>query len=393
MLDLAKPLPLEKVDLKKALGRVIGRQVVSLDDNPPFENSAKDGYAVIADDTRGASVKNPKTLKVIETIPAGKCPEFTVTSGNASKIMTGAPIPKGADAVIMVEYTKSKKNEVLIQTEGAPGLDIRPMGEDLKNGETIFSAGTILNPARIGLAAVAGHGSLDVYRQPKVGILITGEELANPGRPLLPGMVRNANEFSLYNQVSESGALPVSYGIIGDDRKALEKAISKGMNECDILLTTGGVSMGDYDYVGQASADAGVNILFHKLSQRPGKPLVGGHKGAALFFGLPGNIVSVMVCFEIYVRPTIRKMLGHKELFRKTCTGRFEKPFRKVPGLTFWSRVNVKKNNEEILLSPSAPQGSGLLRSMAYCDGLAELPEKMREIPTDHRIVVHLFDK
>ena len=392
MLDKTRTLPPEKIALRGSLGHVLAEPVVPQDDSPPFDNSAKDGFAVRADDVAGATKENPKRLRVVETIPAGTYPTMSVEVGTTSKIMTGAPLPEGADAVVMVEDTKMTEGQVLIFREVESGQEVRRAGEDLKRGVGVLEPGTVLNAARIGLAAASGYSELLVYPRPKVGILVTGGELVEPGEPLPPGKIRNSNAYALFGQVTEAGGVPLEFGVAHDDRKALEEMISNALEKCDILITSGGVSMGDYDYVTEAAQAAGVELHFTKIAQRPGKPMVGGSAGSKLFFGLPGNPVSVMVCFEVYVRPAIRKMLGRENLFRPTIFGHFRKPFSKVGNLHFWTRVIVEKDEGKILLRPSANQRSDILRSMALGNGLAEIPVGVETVPVGQPVLVHLLE-
>jgi molybdopterin molybdotransferase len=392
MLGSAKQLMPVQVGLREALGLVLAQEIVPLINHPPFDNSAMDGYAVIAKDLAGASKESPKELRVIETIPAGSMPRLEVTSGCASKIMTGAPVPKGADAVVRFEETKPGEDSVTVFTSVKAGRDIRRLGEDLTLGKAVLSEGQMLSPARIGLVAASGIPTLQVYPRPKVGIVVTGEEIVDPGQPLPDGSIYNSNGYTLYNQIIEAGGLPIEYGVARDNLESLKKTVRQALDECDIVVSSGGVSMGDYDFVEEAVAASGAKILFTRVSQRPGKPLVGATTDASLFFGLPGNPVSVMVCFEIYVRPVIRKILGRRQIYRPTCKGTFIEPFKKRAGKLYWSRVIIEPGKDGCRLRPSASQGSGVLRSMAFGDGLAELPEELAVVTPDTVVTVHMFE-
>jgi molybdopterin molybdotransferase len=391
MLEFAKPLGARKVKLRECLGLVLAQEVIPSINHPPFDNSGMDGYALIAADLAGATKETPKTLRVLETIPAGSLPSVEVFSGCASKIMTGAPMPVGADAVVRVEDTRPKKGRVLIFKEAKSGQDIRKMGEGLLRGVAVLASGRQLTPAHIGLAAASGLPELLVYPRPKVGIIVTGSEIVEPGTVLAPGKIYNSNGYMLFNQVLEAGGIPVDYGVAPDDLPSLKKMVRSALDECDIVLTTGGVSMGDYDFVQQAVADLGATIHFTQVSQHPGKAFVGGVADEALFFGLSGSPASVMVCFEIYVRPAIRKILGRKQWLPKTCVGSFTEPVKKKPGMTYWSRVIVERRDGSCRLHPSAPRHSGALRSMALGDGLAELPAELDVVPPGMELTVHLF--
>jgi molybdopterin molybdotransferase len=392
MLDRARPLPAAPVALREALGLTLAADVLPLDDQPPFDNSAMDGYAVRAADVAGAAREQPIALTVVETIPAGSWPARIIGAGQAAKIMTGAPLPEGADAVVRVEDTDTAAPQVRLFHEPALGENIRRRGEDLRRGQPALRAGQRLTPARVGLCAAAGCAAVFVHRRPRIGVVVTGEELVEPGEPLPPGKIRNSNSYALHAQILETGGEPVHYGIAPDERRATAALLRRALGECDIVLTSGGVSAGDFDVVKDALADAGGAIFFTRVAQRPGAPLVGGAAGETLFYGLPGNPVSVMVCFEMYVRPAIRRLLGRQNLWRPRLTGCFEEPFRKPAGLTFWARVIVRRDGDRVALTPSAPQGSGVLRSMALGDGLAELPPEMTVAGPGDPLTVHLFD-
>jgi molybdopterin molybdotransferase len=392
VLAMTQPLASASLPLRQAYGLILAEPIVPRDPSPPFDNSAKDGYAVLATDTIGASPENPVRLRVLETIPAGKRPEKTIKPGTASRIMTGAPTPNGADAIVMVEYTRFENDHVLIQMQVPSGNEIRLAGEDLTPGVTALEPGRALNSARVALAAAAGYEGLLVHPRPKVGVLVTGDELVEPGQPLSPGKIRNSNLFSLYGQILEAGGEPVEFKAVGDDKEALAAAIAEALIQCDILVSSGGVSVGDFDYVTEAAQEAGARIHFTKISQRPGKPMVFGSIANKLFFGLPGNPVSVMVCFEVYVRPAIRKMLGRKNLQRPAITGTFNEPYSKVKELHFWTRVIVTKKDGGYLLTPSAGQRSDILSSMALGNGLAELPAGIDSVPIDMPVQVRIFD-
>ena len=391
MLERARPLPATPTPLRKALGMTLAADIVPRDDQPPFDNSAMDGYAVRAADVASASPESPARLDVIETIPAGSWPQRIVAAGQAAKIMTGAPVPQGADAVVRVEDTTGDGGAVQIRHAPKAGENIRRRGEDLRRGEPALAAGQTLTPGRIGLCAAAGWADVPAHRRPIVGVVVTGEELVEPGEPLAPGKIRNANSYALHAQILEAGGEPRHYGIAPDERGATAALLRRALAECDIVLTSGGVSVGDFDVVEDALRDAGGEIFFTKVAQRPGAPLVGGVGGEALFFGLPGNPVSVMVCFENYVRPVIRRMLGRRNLDRPRVVGRFTEPFRKPAGLTFWARVVMQRGPDGVALTPSAPQGSGVLRSMAYGVGLAELPPHVTIAWPNDDVVVRVF--
>ena len=391
MLDRARPGKPESVPLKGALGLILASEVRARHDVPPFDNSAMDGYAVCAADSAGASPVRPVALETMGFLPAGEWAESAIVPGQATKIMTGAPVPPGADAVIMVEVTRTDGKRVEILSEVVEGENIRRAGEDVREGDRVAEEGDRLTPALIGLIAAVGHPEVKVHSRPRVGILITGDELVEPGEDLPPGKIRNSNAYSLYAQVLDVGAEPVEFDVVPDDPTRLRDAFSEAFGRCDLVLSSGGVSMGDLDFVEDSVGEAGAEILFTAIAQKPGKPMVGGAVGDVLFFGLPGNPVSVMVCFEVYVRPIIRKMLGFADIYRPTITGTFEKGYRKKPGRMEWVRVVIDRSGGRYVLSPSAAQGSGILSSMVRGEGLAEVPREVSVLGPDDPVTVHLF--
>jgi len=393
MLQLAQPLEPTSAPLRDILGLVASEDVRALHEVPPFTNSAMDGYAVRFEGVADASMNRPTRLKVLEFLAAGTTAAAAVEPGTAMKIMTGAPMPPGADAVVMVEVTREENGEVLIGSPVRKEENVRAAGEDMKSGEIVVHEGQEMIPARIGLCAAVGHAKVPVFPRPRVGIVITGDELVEPGEPLSPGKIHNSNAYSLYAQVLETGAVPVEFGVVPDDREGLVKVFSEAFATCHVVASSGGVSMGDLDMVEEAAGAVGARLLFDAVAQKPGKPLVGGQAGNTLFFGLPGNPVSVMVCFEVYVRPVLRKMMGHRELFRPRATGYFPKGYRKKPGRMEWVRVRVReREGDGLLIEPSAPQGSGILRSMVLGQGLAEVPKEVSELGPSDPVTVHLFE-
>ncbi|MEA1935567.1 MAG: gephyrin-like molybdotransferase Glp, partial [Thermodesulfobacteriota bacterium] len=303
------PLNLEKTDILNSLGRVLGEDIYADMDIPPKNNSAMDGYAVRWEETEGASRENPIILNVIEDIPAGHVPRKIVNSGETSRIMTGAHIPPGADAVMRVEETEKTGTRVKIFSEAARGQDIRFAGEDVKDGELVISCGTVIRPAEIGMMASLGRSFIHVYQRPMVAILATGDELVDIDEKISQGKIRSSNSYSIAAQIIDCGGIPLQIGIAKDVRDDLIAKFKAAMR-CDIIITSGGVSVGDYDLVKEIMKEVGNRIEFWQVAMRPGKPLAYGAIEDIPILGLPGNPVSSMISFEQFVRPSILKMMG-----------------------------------------------------------------------------------
>ncbi len=322
------------VDLMDALGCTLREDVRSDIDMPPFDKATMDGYAVVGEDVADARPENPAVLEVIEEIPAGSVPGKVVSNGQASRIMTGAPMPDGADTVVMVEDTVAERDglgvRVLAVTE--EGRNVVPLGEDVRCNQIVLEAGTLIRPPEIGILATVGVVSVPVYRRPIVGVVATGSEIVEPGNHPAAGQIRNSNGYSMMAQALRSGAETRYLGIVEDDEAALNAVISRGLDECDVVLLSGGVSAGIYDLVQGAMRDCGVEIYFDRIRMKPGKPLTFGALGKKLVFGLPGNPVSAVVGLELLVRPAVRKMQCMSEVHRPMARGKLAQGFRQSPG-------------------------------------------------------------
>lgn len=377
ILAQVKRLEAETVPLLKALGRVLAEDVVSQTDIPNFRNSAMDGYALRAEDTRGASGERPVRLDVLEEIPAGYLPQFTIGPRQATRIMTGAFVPDGADAVVMVEYSRTEDTMVQIMRQAELGENIRGAGEDVKTGEVVLKAGKTVGPASIGMLAALGQVRVKVVRQPVVTILATGDEIIDVAERLTPGKVRNSNSYALAAQVLKLGATPKIIGIARDQADDMREKISVGLNG-DALLTIGGVSVGDFDLVKGVLQNLGEIILW-KVAMKPGKPLAFGAIDQKLVFGLPGNPTSAMVTFEQFVRPALLKMAGRTHLKKPEIKAILAEDVRKKPGRMHFLRVFVEKKGGEYHAALAGPQGSGMLKSMSQANGLLVLEEQVTE--------------
>ena len=385
-------LGLEKINILSALGRVLGEDIYADMDIPPKNNSAMDGYAVRSQDTLGASREGPVILNVLEDIPAGSVPKKNVNSGDTSRIMTGAHIPPGADAVVRMEDTEKAGKEVKIFAETKRGQDIRFAGEDVKDGELVISRGNIIRPAEIGMMASLGRSFIHVYQRPLVAIMTTGDELVDIDGKVLPGKIRSSNSYSIAAQVIDCGGIPLQIGIAKDTRKDL-MAKFKVAKRADIIITSGGVSVGDYDLVKDVMKEVGNRMQFWQVAMKPGKPLAYGTVGGIPTLGLPGNPVSSMISFEQYVRPSILKMMGHKNLFRKAIKAVLKEDImNKKRGIKYFIRAHVRSEEGKFTATTTGEQGSGILNSMVRANGFIVLPEDMTRAKTGDEITVQLID-
>lgn len=391
ILDAVSPLGLEKVNLFEALGRVIGEDVHAGRAIPPKDNSAMDGYALRAEDTRGASPDNPVILKVVEDIPAGAVPQKRIEPGQASRIMTGAPIPEGANAVVPMEESRREGGGVAILAEAATGRDIRRAGEDVQPGEKVISRGEIIRPAEIGMLSSLGRSFIFVHQRPLVAIVATGDELTDVDEPTSPWKIVSSNSYALAALARDCGAIPMQLGIARDRREDLVEAFRNAMR-ADLIVSSGGVSVGDYDLVKDVMKQEGNRMQFWRVAMRPGRPLAFGSMGGVPTVGLPGNPVSTMVSFELFVRPALLKMMGHKNLFRRTVRARLEEEIHKKPGVRHFIRARIQRRKEGYVVVTTGDQGSGILKSMVRANGLIVLPEEATKVGAGETVNVQLLD-
>jgi molybdopterin molybdotransferase len=371
VLSQVRPMGLETVFLLDARERVLGEDLVAPRNLPPWDNSAMDGYAVLH-----ADLKTGARLQVIEDVPAGYEPKKTVTAGTAIRIMTGAPIPKGADVVLPVELTSESGETVTVTATGklpSPREHIRPSGEDVKAGETVIRAGEVMSPAAIGVAASLGRATVRVFQRPRVAILSTGDEIAEVGGPVGGGQIYTSNSYTLAAACARIGAVPVYLGIARDTREDLHAKLSAALG-CDAILTTGGVSVGEYDFVKEVLQSLGSKMQFWRVAQRPGYPLAFGLIGERPAFGLPGNPVSTMVSFEQYAQPALLKMAGRTRLFAPMVQARLEDEIRVKPGKTYFLRGVLRREGDGFVVRTTGGQGSGILSSMLRGNSLIVIP-------------------
>ena len=394
----------EEGSILDCLGQVLAEDVYATVNIPPLDNSAMDGYAVQSRDTRGASKESPRFLRVIDTVPAGSISKCEIESGTAIRIMTGAPVPKGADSVVQFEDTDEVSrpkgfDEIGILKEIETGLNIRRAGEDIARGSLVLSKGTVIRPSEVGVLASLGRSMVKVVRRPIVAILATGEELVDINHSLPPGKIYNSNSYSLAALVRRYGGIPKILGIARDNEDSLVAKLRQGL-DADMLVTSGGVSVGDYDIVKDVLAKQG-EIAFWTVRMKPGKPLAFGvikgvnREGVARdipHLGLPGNPVSSMVTFELFVRPSILKMMGKKNLTKPTIEAVIENPVANRDGRRIFARAIVGKRNGQYFARLTGPQGSGILTSMSLANGLVIVPEDKTRVEKGDVVQVMMLD-
>jgi len=394
-----RPLESERVPILDGLGRVLAKDVYADADIPPYANSSMDGYAVLAADTFGATREAPVRLEIVDELAAGYVTQTEVSPGTAIRIMTGAPIPSGSDAVVRVEDTTAGGEWVDVFVEVQVDNYIRPAGEDVCQGDLVLKQGTVVRPQEIGMLASLGHKEVSVIRRPRVAILSTGDEIVEIDAPLAPGKIRDANGYSNASQVVKYGGIPILLGIAGDTVEELTDKIRAGLAQgVDLFLTSGGVSVGDFDVVKDVLAAEG-EMGFWRVRMKPGKPLAFGHldrpsqsEGAPVpILGLPGNPVSVMVSFEMFVRPAILKMLGRSDLARSTVKATLMDELKHKDSRRHFLRVRVEKSEESYQAYLTGGQGSGILSSMVKANGFAIIPEEWTHVPAGTWVQVILL--
>jgi molybdopterin molybdotransferase len=374
ILDEIRRMGTERVQLSLSLGRTLSEELVSPLDHPPWNTSAMDGYAVRWNDTAGASRDAARTLKIIEEIPAGTMPQKKVQSGEASKIMTGAPLPEGADAVVKVEETERSGDQVRIFEAADEGDFIRLKGEAIRTGDLILKKGIRIRPADIAMMASIGKSVVPVFQQPRVAILSTGDELAELDEPRGTNKILNSNGYGVAAQVAEAGGIPINLGIAKDTKKELAEKLREGLH-ADFIIASGGVSMGDYDFVQEVLKELGAEMKFWKVSMKPGQPLAFGVITGKPAFGLPGNPVSAMVSFEQFVRPALLMASGRTDIFRPIIHATLEEEVRKHPGRRHFIRAIVSVQNGEYRVRTTGDQDSHILLSLVKANALMILPE------------------
>jgi molybdopterin molybdotransferase len=387
VLDAMAVLPVETVALEQAAGLVLAAEVRAPHPVPPFANSAVDGFAVRAADTAGA----PVDLSVIEDIPAGSVPTRSVESGTAARIMTGAVIPDGADAVVMVEDTEPGTEQVRVFAAAGPGDHIRRAGGDMDAGAVVFEAGVRLTPAHLGVLASIGVGRPRVFRRPTVAVLSTGDEIVPADTAeLRPGTIRDSNRPMLVAMLRELGVEVIDLGIVPDEEEVLRATLDRAAGAADAIVTSGGVSMGEHDLVKKVLAESGT-IDFWRVAMQPAKPFAFGFLGETPLFGLPGNPVSVSVAFEQFVRPAILARMGAKRLFRPRSLAVTGDAMDTDPGKIVFLRVAVSSGESLPRVRLAGAQGSNVLSALAGADAFAVVPVGVGAVAAGDRVEVEWF--
>ncbi|HSC32019.1 MAG TPA: gephyrin-like molybdotransferase Glp [Gemmatimonadaceae bacterium] len=373
-----RTLGAERVALLDSLGRVLAEPVRSPLTLPAWDNSAMDGYAVRSDDVRDARPDAPVTLRVLETVAAGAFPSRRVEHGTATRIMTGAPMPEGADSVVRVEDTDRGTAHVAIHDARDAGRNVRRRAEDIEAGSTVFDRGQPIGPAQVGVLASIGAAVVDVYRRPRVAFFGSGDEIVDlDGLPdaVAGRKILTSNTYTLHAMIRAAGGEPINLGLVRDDPGELRDRIARSAG-ADLLITSAGISAGEFDYVRSVLTELGVEMTVWKVRMRPGAPLGFGWLGTRPWVGLPGNPVSTMVTFDLFVRPMLRRMLGHTRLYRRPIPVTLEEPVAIAAPLTHFMRGIVSVGAGGAMTARlTGPQGSGVLTSMARANALLVIPE------------------
>ncbi len=393
ILSKIRPLGREKVQILEALGRVLAEDIHSPRSIPPWANSAMDGFAVRAEDVKSATRDRPITLRIVEEIQAGFTARRAIGRGETIRIMTGAPIPEGADAVVLVEETeRAGEAEVHVHLAAPLGEAIRIAGEDVKKGERVLQTNDRLTSAAVGMLANLGRAFVHVYQKPRVAILATGEELVDLDQELGIGQIYNSNSYAIASQVAEAGGVPVRLGIARDNAEDLERHFRDGLN-ADLIVSSGGVSIGEFDLVKDALGGLGNEMHFWRVRMKPGKPLAFGTIQGIPVFGLPGNPVSTMVCFELFVRPSLLKMQGRTRMFRSVVETTLLHPLRKTPERRHYVRAVISHDNGSWTARAVEAQGSHIIHSMVRANALLVFPENKTDLPAGSQVEAILLEE
>ena len=405
ILATVRVLEPERVPILEALGRVLAEEVAADRDIPPLPNSAMDGYAVRAADVAGV----PARLRVIAEAPAGRLCPAEVAPGTAVRIMTGAPLPAGADAVVPFEHTRVVQDSscptvaqdstcptvaqdssctIEVLREVRPGANVREAGEDVRAGQVVLTPGRVLRPQEIGMLAALGWTEVAVVRRPRVAILATGDEVVPPWETPGPGQIRDANSYTVAAQVRKYGGIPLILGIVRDEETLVREGVRRALAErADLIVTSGGVSIGDFDLVKQVLAAEG-EMRFWSLNMKPGRPLAFGVVGGVPLVGLPGNPVAAMIATELFVRPAVLKMQGFTDWPWPELRARLTAPITRKDGRRHYLRVRLRETDEGWEATLTGDQGSGILFSLVQADGLAVIPEDMDHLPAGSEVRV-----
>jgi len=390
ILGAVQPLEPRDALVGDALGGVLAVDLFAPHPLPRFDNSAMDGYAVRAGDVDAATEGAPIELEVVGEIRAGDPGELEVVAGTAVRIMTGAPVPAGADGIVPVEDTSEQAGRVLIMSPTAAGRHVRPAGDDLAEGDALVRAGSELGPGELALLASMGYSPLPMRPGPKVAVLVTGDELIAPEATAGPGQIRDSNSVAIRALVSESGGEVVPFGGVADTPEAVTEALGRAAAMSDLVVSSGGVSVGRYDFVKDAVEKLG-HIDLWRVAMQPGKPVVLGAIGNTPFLGLPGNPVSIHIGFEQFVRPAIRKMRGCHDLLRPTMNATLTETMEKGPGRLHFVRVRLSPDTDGWRATPTGAQGSHVQSSLVDCHGVARFERDATALQAGSKVVVEVW--
>ena len=382
-----QPLASITLPFQEALGSVLAEDILSTEPMPPFAASSVDGYAVVAND-------GPGLRRLIGDQAAGYIADLKIEPGTAVRVTTGAPVPAGADAVVMVEQSEAADDQVDILVDNIElGANIRPIGQDIETGQLVLGKGTVIGPAELGLLGTVGKARVTVHRRPTVAVMSTGDEIVEPAETPQPGQIRDANRFTLMGVVQQTGGKPLDLGIVGDKPGSLEQTIERGLAEADALLTSGGVSMGQLDLVKPYFASRGT-VHFGRVNTKPGKPVTFATVDGEPCFAMPGFPVSALVSFEVFVRPALLKMAGHTQIYRPREKAILDHHFKHSAARTEFQRVVLTRQSDGTLRASSTGfQGSGRLLSMSGANGLVILPHGREDFETGSVVDALLIDR
>jgi len=386
-------LPPENIPIEESYGRIVYEDIISPEDLPGFDKSTVDGFAVRAEDTFGAKEGMPVYLTVKGEVQMGKIPNFSLNPGECASISTGGMLPEGANAVIMIEHVNIiDENLIEILKPVSPGENVIFKDEDIKKGEVVFKAGHKLRPQDVGALAGLGITEIKVVKKPKVAIILTGDEIVPHNEKVTPGKVRDINSFTLKGLIKEHGGIPIKIGIVKDEYSAIKKATEKALNISDIVLITGGTSAGVKDLTMEIINESGhPGVIFHGVSMKPGKPIIAGVCNGKPVFGLPGHPVAVYICFKLFVKPVIEKMLGiTQQEYKKVIRAKIERSLHSQAGRTDYIRVYLKEKNGELWAIPLLSK-SGLIMSLAKADGIITIPSELLGIEKGEMVEVELI--
>jgi putative molybdopterin biosynthesis protein len=390
-----KPLGVEKIKLLTASGRILAEDVTANIDIPPFARSTVDGYAVRAEDTFGAEENAPVTLKVKGTVPIGELPKIKVTERTAAEIVTGAPIPKGADAVVMVEQTEKEADVVRVFTSTTRNANTMKAGADIKKGGKVLKSGTLMRSKEIGALAALGIAEVLAYKVPRVAVFSTGPEITDLGKPLLPGRIYDINAYSLGAAVLECGGKPMRLGVVPDDFEILQKTLKQALSSADIVVTSGGVSVGPKDIMPKVLASLGTpGIILSGIAIKPGKPTTMGLIGEKPVFLLPGHPTSALMVFHLIARPVIQLMAGRKETIDPTVKAIASTRMFSAKGRKTFVMVTLKQDKSgKVLAIPVSTGDSGAITTLTKADGFVTIPQNVQFVDFNQEITVHLFQQ